>query len=680
MELREYVRACRRRWVWLVVPVLLAAGVAAGMSLTREPAYRSSMVLFVSTGSSDPDTKATRLNSYIALLTGPRVAQTVVAKLKPPATVEEVRKSLSAEVQAGTDLLVVTARDSSAERSRSMVTNATAALVALAKRLDPPGAAGGDGPPPQITVAQEAVTVAEPGNLVRDVGFSAVLGLLVGGVGVAAREAARKTVTEEEDLRRLGIGAVGVISLGGRWGRSEQADSALAEAFRRLRSLLPSDLTAGRAGMSGAGGTGTSGTGTSGTGAGIGGVGISGAGGTGVSGAGAAGTGMYGTGAAGTGMNGTGMGGAGMSSAGIGGADAAGGRGASLMITAAGPKEGTTAVSCGLALAMAETGARVLLVDANLRSPGVGRYMSMTGGPGLAEVLAGRIHVNDVLRDPLGGRLTVLPPGEKRADPGEVLASPRLAATLRELTARFDIVIVDAPPVHGVADAAVLGKVTDGALLVVRAGRTRAADVRRSADLLERVGSQLVGAVLNALPRRLPDTPAPGPSRPAFSMGSPGLINTLLGEPEEPPPPPNPVSGRARVSDAVATVDVRHSVITPRQPHKDPHPAATLERPENQGRTDQGPRRADQGAVRTEKGPGRADEGGETQRIVPPQPRAGADDDSARTQVIIPPEKVMAAVNGEAVSLNGHGKSVVRGQATVTEQDAEETRQGDEDE
>ncbi|MDY7090680.1 MAG: polysaccharide biosynthesis tyrosine autokinase, partial [Actinomycetota bacterium] len=565
MELREYVRACRRRWAWLVVPVLLAAGVAAGLSLTREPAYRSSMVLFVSTGSSDQDTKATRLNSYIALLTGPRVAQTVVAKLKPPATVEEVRKNLSAEVQAGTDLLVVTARDSSAERSRSMVTNATAALVALAKRLDPPGAAGGDGPPPQITVAQEAVTVAEPGNLVRDVGFSAVLGLLVGGVGVAAREATRKTVTEEEDLRRLGIGTVGVISLGGRWGRSEQADSALAEAFRRLRSLLPSDLTAGRVGMGGAG--------------------MSGAGGADMSGTGAAGAGMSGAAMSGTG--------------------AAGGRGASLMITAAGSKEGTTAVSCGLALAMAETGARVLLVDANLRSPGVGRYMSMTGGPGLADVLAGRIHMNDVLRDPLGGRLTVLPPGEKRADPGEVLASPRLASTLRDLTARFDIVIVDAPPVHGVADAAVLGKVTDGALLVVRAGRTRAVDVRRSADLLERVGSQLVGAVLNALPRRLPDTPAPGPSRPAFSMDSPGLINTLLGEPEEPLPPPNPVSGRARVSDAVATVDVRHTVITPRQPHWDPHPAATRERrEENQGRTDQGPQRADQGPVRADQGLG----------------------------------------------------------------------------
>jgi capsular exopolysaccharide synthesis family protein len=407
--------------------------------------------------------------------------------------VPRVEQSLSAEVQAGTDLLVVTARDSSSERSRAMVTSATSALVALAKRLDPPAAAI-DGPTPTISIAQDPVTIQEPGTLVRDVGFSAVLGLLVGGVLVAVREATRKTVTEEDDLRRLGIGTVGVISLSGRWARSGQADSALAEAFRRLRSLLPETASLRRGPT----------------------------------------------------------------------------RGTALLLTAANPKEGTTAVACGLAIAMAETGARVVLVDANLRSPGVGRYLAMDGGPGLADVLAGRAEVADVLRDPLDGRLTVLPPGEKRHDPGEVLASPKLAETVRELTARFDVVLVDAPPLHGVADATVLSKVTDGALLVVRADHTRTADVQRSTDLLEHVGARLIGAVLNALPRRLPTEPAAAPkqSRPVESQG---LVTSLLGEREPEPPehsepatPPNPVSGRARVSEtALATVDVAHSVITP---------------------------------------------------------------------------------------------------------------------
>jgi capsular exopolysaccharide synthesis family protein len=427
VELREYVRACRRRWVWIVVPMLLAAGIAAGLSLTAAPAYRSSMVLFVTTGSGDPDAKASRLNSYIALLTGPRVAESVVAKLGGPLTATEVQQSLSAQVQEGTDLLVVSATDPSAARSRTIVTTATSVLVGLAKQLDPPTAVA-DGPKPSVTIAQNAVTTREPGNMVRDIGFSAVLGLLIGAVAVAVREATRKTVGEEDDLRRLGLAAVGVISLGGRSGRTGHPDEALAEAFRRLRSLLPD----------------------------------------------------------------------------VAGVRRDDGRGTSLMLTGPNAKEGTTAVACGLAIAMAETGARVVLVDGNLRSPGIGRFLSVDASPGLAEVLAGTAAVPDALQDSLDGRLTVLPSGEHPPDPGAILASPELGATIRTLTERFDFVLVDAPPVQGVADAAVLSKVTDGALLVVRANRTRTADVERSMDLLERVGARLAGAVLNALPRTLP--------------------------------------------------------------------------------------------------------------------------------------------------------------------------------
>ncbi|MGK5677686.1 polysaccharide biosynthesis tyrosine autokinase [Actinoplanes sp. URMC 104] len=536
MELQEYVRACRRRWVWLVVPVLLAMGAAAGWSLTREPAYRSSMVLFVSTGSGDPDAKVSRLNSYIALLTGPRVAQTVSTKLGEPYTSDRVRESLSAEVQSGTDLLVVTATDPSAARSRTMVTSATSALVAIAKKLDPPPASADAGPPPSISVAQDPVTTQEPGTLVRDVSFSAVLGLLVGGVAVAVRQATSRTVADGDDLRRLGIATVGVIALGGRRSRSGHADAELAEGFRRLRSLLPEP----------------------------------------------------------------------------GAPDGERQRGTALMLTAANTKEGTTAVACGLAIAMAETGARVLLVDANLRSPGVGRYLGMAGGPGLADVLAGQSRVDDVLCDPLGGRLTVLPPGESRPDPGEVLASPRLAATVRDLTERFDVVLVDAPPLRGVADATVLGKVTDGALLVVRANRTRTADVQRSTDLLEQVGAELVGAVLNALPRRLPDTravpPVPQVSGPAEA---PGLVTTLLGGAGEPghapPSPSNPVSGRARVAKAPARPVVDGTAtqkITPL-------------------------------------------DGTATQRIVP--------FDGSVTQRITPLGKPRATANGAAVARNGSG-------------------------
>jgi capsular exopolysaccharide synthesis family protein len=467
VELREYVKACRRRWPWLLVPVLIAAGVAAGLSLSSPPAYRSSTVLFITTGAGDPDAEASRLNSYIALLTGPRVAAAVVGKVGPPLTADRVRESLSAQVQDGTDLLVVIATDPDADRSRRIVTAATAALVGLAKQLDPPGAGGSGGPRPSVTVAQDPVTTREPGNLVRDLGFAAVLGLLIGAIAVAVREATPKTVHDEDDLRRLGLGAVGVISIGGAAGLPGEA---LAEGFRRLRSVLPE---------------------------------------------------------AGSGP-----------------------RGSSLMLAGSQAKEGTTAVACGLAIAMAETGARVVLVDANLRTPGVGRYLALGPGPGLAEVLAGRASVGEVLRDSLDGRLTVVPCGMPATDPGELLASPRLGAAVRTLTETFDVVLVDAPPLLGVADGTVLSKVTDTSLLVVRANRTPVADVQRSRELLERVGAELAGAVLNALPRKLPAgtgwhqqrTPVPG-------AGGLGLI-TGAGEGAETmviTADPGPVSGRARV-------------------------------------------------------------------------------------------------------------------------------------
>lgn len=503
MELREYVRACRRRWLWLVLPVLLAAGVAAGLSLTAKPAYRSSMVLFVTTGTGDPDSKASRLNSYIVLLTGPRVAESVITKLDLPLTTAEVQASLSAQVQEGTDLLVVSATDPSAERSESIVTTATASLVSLAKQLDPPAAGATDGPTPSVSIAQQPVTTEVPGNLVRNIGFSAVLGLLIGAVAVAVREATRKAIAEEDDLRRLGLGSVGLISLGGRFGRDGHPDEALAEAFRRLRSLLP-DVA---------------------------------------------------------GLHGDEQ------------------RGTSLLLTGAQPKEGTTAVACGLAIAMAETGATVVLVDANLRSPGVGRYLAMDTSRGLSDVLTGAADTPDVLQDSLDGRLTVLPSGALPHDPGEILASPRLSATMRDLTERFDVVIVDAPPLHGVADAAVLSKVTDSALLVVRANRTRTVDVERSIDLLERVGARLAGAVLNALPKKLPTGGAwhRQPAVPAADS-DPELVGQLFGaEPAEEFADPAadadpaaaarpPARGRAQV--------VRATVGTPEEAAQQPRDAS----------------------------------------------------------------------------------------------------------
>lgn len=458
MELREYVRALRRRWLWLLVPVLLAVVVSGGLSATQKPAYRSSMLLFVTTSTSDPQAQLSRLNSYIALLTGPRVAASVVRQLNSPIAPADMQQKITAQVQDGTDLLQVTATDPNAAQSKAIVTAATSSLVALAKELDPPPAAGAQngGPVPQVSIAQDVVTAQAPNNLVRNIGFSIALGLLIGAAAVALREATRRTVHEEADLRRLGIPTVGLISLGSRWGRNSHPDEALAEGFRRLRSLLP-DIGATR-------------------------------------------------------QNGA--------------------RGTSLVLTGANAKEGTTAVACGLAIAMAETGSKVLLVDGNMRDPGLGRYLDLDeGSPGLSDVLTGSARIADVLQDSLDGRLTVLPSGRRLPDPGELLASPNLAAALRALTDRFDIVLVDSPGMSGVADAAVLSKASDRTMLVVRANHSRTTEIERTIDTLERIGARLAGAVLNALPRKLPTGTAWQSVNPIGGHGGSALIAGMFDDP-----------------------------------------------------------------------------------------------------------------------------------------------------
>lgn len=460
MELREYIRAVRRRWPWILVPVLLAMAGTAALTATGSPVYRSSMVLFVATaGTDDSDLRTSRLNSYVALLTGPRVASAVVAELQLPLSTQSVQEKISAEVQPGTDLIAVTATDKSAELSRAIVTTATTTLAGLARQLDLPRAEA-HGPSVAVTVAQDAVTVPEPSGLGRKLGFAAVLGLLLGATAVALRQALRRTVMDERDLRQLGLDTVGVISIDGQPGPAGGAgyypDQALAEAFRRLRTVLPDHGGARRDGTGG-----------------------------------------------------------------------------SLLLTGSVPDQGTTAIACGLAIATAEAGTRVVLVDANLRAPGVGRYMSLDSTRGLAEVLAGSVDLYDVLQDSEDGRLTVLPAGYPPADPGEILAAPALSETIDILKTRFDAVLVDAPPLQCEADAAVLSKVTDGVLLVVRAGKTRTADVERSVDLLQRVGARLVGAVVNALPRRVPGQ-APWNPADAMSSSQPPQATAL---------PPGPVDG-----------------------------------------------------------------------------------------------------------------------------------------
>ncbi len=177
-----------------------------------------------------------------------------------------------------------------------------------------------------------------------------------------------------------------------------------------------------------------------------------------------------------------------------------------LVITSSVPGEGKTTTAANLAIVLAENGASVLLLDADLRAPRVAKYLGLEGAVGLTDVLVGRFPLADVVQSwGPGHGLHVLPAGRIPPNPSDLLSSKGMTDLLSTVSNQYDYVLIDAPPVLPVTDAAVLSRVASGVLLVVGAGRVKENEVRATLDALETVGSTPVGVVLTMLPTRGPD-------------------------------------------------------------------------------------------------------------------------------------------------------------------------------
>lgn len=177
----------------------------------------------------------------------------------------------------------------------------------------------------------------------------------------------------------------------------------------------------------------------------------------------------------------------------------------SYVVTSAGPGEGKSTTVANLALAFAETGATVALIDADLRLPRIADYFGIEGGVGLTEVLAGRLAVTDALQRWGRGTLFVLPSGTVPPNPAELLGSSEMAGLLADLREAFDIILIDAPPVVLVTDAAVVARRTSGAILVTAAGKSVMPRVRDAVTNIENVGAKVLGTVVTMMPARGPD-------------------------------------------------------------------------------------------------------------------------------------------------------------------------------
>jgi polysaccharide biosynthesis transport protein len=172
-----------------------------------------------------------------------------------------------------------------------------------------------------------------------------------------------------------------------------------------------------------------------------------------------------------------------------------------LVITSAEPGDGKTTVMSNLACSFVQAGKRTLLIDADMRRPGLTGLMGMKGQSGLSDLLMSDQPVAEqipgLLRKlPLEG-LDFVPAGPRRPNPGEMLAGPRLADLLAWAESEYDQILIDSPPALAATDSSIIGRIVDGIVLVVQPKKNQRRLVMRAAEGLADVGVKLLGVVVN---------------------------------------------------------------------------------------------------------------------------------------------------------------------------------------
>jgi capsular exopolysaccharide synthesis family protein len=437
MDLRDYLRAIRKRW-WLVVAAVVgAAGVAVTVTLLTPPQYAASMTFFISTRGGEV-TEAIqggqfaqqRVKSYVDVLTSNRLAQAVVAQGPAGVTVDEVQDGITAQVLPDTVLVEATVMNRDRSRALAIAQTLAVKFPALISKLETP--------PDSKTPTVDVQVIAEPRladapvspQPARNMGLAVAFGLVIGVGAAAVRESLDATIRSPEALTKAT--AAPMLSAVPFDKRSDKgslitegsAQSTRAEAMRQLRTNLQF-VNVDRPLRS-------------------------------------------------------------------------------VVVSSALPNEGKSTIACNLAIAFAEAGKRVMLIDADLRRPRMADYMGIEGAVGLTNVLAGQARLRDVVQPWGASGLWLLPSGYIPPNPSELLGSGNMADLLTSLGTAFDLIIIDTPPLLPVTDAAVMATVADGCILVTRHGKTTTTQAATAAAALAAVGAKLHGCILNMSPAKRP--------------------------------------------------------------------------------------------------------------------------------------------------------------------------------
>ena len=172
-----------------------------------------------------------------------------------------------------------------------------------------------------------------------------------------------------------------------------------------------------------------------------------------------------------------------------------------MLVTSSGESEGKSTVAANLAIVEAQSGKKVIIIDADMRRPKVHVQFNKSNRKGLSDVITGKLHIDDVVKtyDQVEN-LSIITCGTIPPNPSELLGSERMSQTLKELEERFDLIVIDSPPMI-VSDAQILSGKVDGVIFVVIPGQTRAIAALRPIEELNRIGSRVLGVVANKIPK-----------------------------------------------------------------------------------------------------------------------------------------------------------------------------------
>lgn len=170
-----------------------------------------------------------------------------------------------------------------------------------------------------------------------------------------------------------------------------------------------------------------------------------------------------------------------------------------ILMTSTAPGEGKSTTTANLAIAFAQTGSRVLVIDADLRRPTMHKAFRVTNPLGLTNLLMQSVAVDIAIRDVGVPNLRLVTSGPIPPNPSEVLGSVRMRELIKELSQAFDYIIIDSPPTLAVADSAILSSIVDGVVLVVAADEVSVDKAHKAKAQLEGVKANILGVVLNGL-------------------------------------------------------------------------------------------------------------------------------------------------------------------------------------